>query len=345
MSQVKRLTITDMMIGVFLTGAVVLAVKEPRLQESPDLDKNYLQFALQRPSPWQWLGPGVVSMLGVALLASSIGSRLAAGNWRTFLGGMALGGWLWFWLAFGTGEPAPLAVHFLPITWIHSLARGIRWEPEVLLLFSSSLVERSQYIFESIGCLIFATLCGGVAIGISRSAGDHPRLYAFVRRIVFSPVWLVIAAILLATTLGLGSWQMPDQVVSPPETAALLLFGLAAMLAMYGPSADRFAYGVFATVGVSYLAIACGPWSVGLRDLLPGHWIAERLAGGLLAHGSVPSAAARKSVVFAAFMILVQVLFAWLLALLAPRLAELSRSHALKTKPASTAPKGEPCPS
>jgi hypothetical protein len=348
MSQVKRLTITDMMIGVLLMGAVVLAVKEPRLRAWPDTPRASLAHAVRMVDPMYWMGPVVVLISGTILLAVSIGSRLTSGSRRTFFGGMALGGWLWYWLAFGTGDPEPLSPYFLPISWIDTLVIRTRWikmSVPILRGIPWGVLGRLEYIFESIACLLFGALCGGVAVGLSRSSDEHSRMYALVRRIVFS-VWPWIGAAIVAPTLCGGKWEMPDEVISPPVTAALLLFGLAAMMAWFGPSVDRFAYGVFSTVGVVYLAVAFGPWSVGLRDWFPGRRMAARLAHDFFSteSASAPFATGR-DVAITAFSILVQVLFAWLLALSATRLALLFQTHSLKTKSVSTAPKGEPCPS
>jgi hypothetical protein len=349
MTERKRLTITDMMIGVLLMAAVALAVKEPRLLTSPDTPRKDLAYVVRQGYPFYWLGPTVVLISGTILLAVSIGARLSGGARRTFLAGMALGGWLWYWLAFGTGDPEPLSSYFLPISWVDTLAIWARWfkqdHPRLMAGISWELFSYVQYAFESVACLMFGALCGYVAVGLSRSANDHSRLYALVRRIVFS-IWPWVGAAIVASTLCGGKWETPDEVISPPVTAAFLLFGLAAMMSWFGPTVDRLAYSAFAIVGVGYLAVAFGPWSVGLREWLPGRWIVERLAHRFFALESEAAPFARgRDVAIAAFTLLGQVLFAWFLALLATKVALLVRSYASKTTPVSTAPKGEPCPS
>jgi hypothetical protein len=350
MTERRSLSITDMMIGVLLVGAVVVAVKDPRLEICLSYRPRGVEQVFVRPwrrDPLWWIGPASVAASGTILLAVSVGSRLTTRRWRTFFGGMAVGGWLLFWLAFGTGDPAPLATYFLPIAWLETLVRWVyelrRDVANLPLGISWQLVDQSLYTFEAAACLLFGAACGGVALGLSESVTDHGSLYALVRRIVFA-IWLPIGAALVGASLGTGLWESPHEVISPAITAALLLFGLAAMMARFGPNADRFAYGVFAAVGIIYLATAFGPWSTGLRDWLPGRWLVEQASAWFPEEGKAPYGHGRDDAI-AAFSVLGQVIFAWLAALLASRLALLIRSSIHRFVTVPTSPKGESCPS
>src|SRR5262245_13843636 len=74
--------------------------------------------------------------------------------------------------------------------------------------------------------------------------------------------WPVVAGTVLV-------WKFPKDAMEPLVTLTLLLFGLAAMLARYGPSMRRVEAYTFATVGLFSLAVAFGPWTSGPLNIVP----------------------------------------------------------------------------
>jgi hypothetical protein len=127
-------------------------------------------------------------------------------------------------------------------------------------------------VIDSAAALLFGAGSGAFAVGLAWWSRTGRRVVmTVVRRVVLS-VWPLIAAAWFA-------WVAPERAMEPVVTALLFLFGLAALLARFGPAETRRAALAFAVVGLFYLALVYGPGGAEREGWSPSHRVCQRLTG------------------------------------------------------------------
>jgi type IV secretory pathway VirB2 component (pilin) len=348
----RRLTISDMMLGICLFSAVLVLVQQPKLDASPFLTSHGFENNVWRLDATWWLCPLAVSTAALTLLAVSIGARLTNGNARTFLGGMAIGGWLLFGLCFGTGIYSWLSAQFLPLTGLgegnEPLARLCRGIPQDEIVEPScgwtDTCIRAGRAIESAACLVFGAACGGIAVAFSRRANSRPWLGRFrnVHRSIFGP----LAALALAGTLSFDQWEGRFELLGPIVTSFLVLLAFTWMLALAGPIADRSPNRAFALAATAYLTLAFSPFLSDLQAWLPSSLASRPIVQALFVPES-PGTLGSRTYAVTCFTQLVHVATAWFFGCAASYLAvkRLRIASSATTNVAANDPKGESWPS
>jgi hypothetical protein len=329
----RRLTISDLMLGVCLLSAVLVIVQQPKLDASPFLTSHGFENNVWQLDATWWLCPFAVSTAALTLLAVSIGARLTTGVTRTFLGGMAIGGWLLFGLTFGTGIYSWLAAQFLPLNWLDGgsepLARICRGIPQTAIVEPScgwtDTCTRAGRAINSAACLVYGAACGGIAVYLSRRTRSGPRLGLFrnVHRSILGP----IVALALAGTLSFDKWEGRFDLNAPIVTSFLVLLAFAWMLALAGPIAERSPNRAFAIAASAYLTLAFSPFLADLQAWLPSTLASQQVARAVFVPES-PGTLGTRTHAITCFMQLSHVATAWLLGCVVSFLAVRRRENA-----------------
>jgi hypothetical protein len=134
---------------------------------------------------------------------------------------------------------------------------------------------------------------------------------ALVRRVVFSWWPLAVVACFARFT--------PVGAMEPVVTGCLGLFGLAVLLARFGPQETRRPALAFAVVGLLYLALVHGPGGTDLAGWSPSHKVCDRLARSWFPAETNPFGMSVEPYAAHAFRLVGSFITAWLLALVAAR--------------------------
>lgn len=351
MIQRRGLTIFDLMLGVIVAGLVVRIVVDPYMAVSPSFLIWDFRTGGWDTDPSRWLYPATflaaITSLGVAGLAS----RLVSGNRRTFLGGMALGGWLMFLLIFGCKDHSSPPAWSLPIGGFDALAEPvdkILWGVSPSRPFTGpgicywrvSVCRVSQTI-GSVVTLLVGSGCGLLALQLTRREGSRAWSQAAGNRAIRLSALLLTAFVGLAVFRGDSS----PSVVKPILTAAVGLFILAAVVACYGPRPLRPSYGALACVGLIYLGAAFSRWEVVNPAWLPEGWVAEWLGSYLVPAGKDDPWGANRYYKVRILTDYGHVVGAWSIGLMGAWVVPRIRERLATPRAANNLPKGEPCPS